>query len=212
MASPRERRDRRGRQLSIELPPELLLALRAEAMRRQQTTATLVRSWIDAGLRGASAAAAGPAPSPLVEERLGALEARLLEVEAESLRRSELLPLEARMGALEAKLHPRTVPAATQLVAIDVGPPLQARPPAPPAAAAPPAPAASPPQGAIATTELADRLGIKRNALNERLRRLGGARLGLELEGWRCVGQQAAAGGGPPRWCWEPLGASGAET
>lgn len=211
MASPRERRDRRGRQLSIELPPELLLALRAEAMRRQQTTATLVRSWIDAGLRGAPAAAAGPAPSPLVEERLGALEARLLEVEAESLRRSELLPLEARMGALEAKLQPRTVPAATQLVAIDVGPPLQARPPAPPAAP-PPAPAASPPQGAIPTADLADRLGVRRHALNERLRRLGGARVGLEVEGWRCVGQQAAAGGGPARWCWEPLGASGAET
>lgn len=207
MASPRERRDRRGRQLSIELPPDLLLALRAEAMRRQQTTATLVRSWIDAGLRGAPAAAAGPAASPLVEERLGALEARLLEVEAESLRRSELLPLEARVGALEAKLQPRTVPAATQLVAIDVGPPLPAsrpRPQAPPAA-----PQADLPQGAIPTADLADRLGMRRHALNERLRRLGGARVGLEVEGWRCVGQQPAPAGGPARWWWQALGEPG---
>lgn len=205
MASPRERRDRRGRQLSIELPPDLLLALRAEAMRRQQTTATLVRSWIDAGLRGAPAAAAGPAASPLVEERLGALEARLLEVEADTMRRAELLPLEARMGALEARLQPRPVPATTQLVMVEEAAPVPPR----RHAAAPPVLTEQPP-GAIATAELADRLGIKRHALNERLRRLGGARLGLEVEGWRCTGQQAAAAGGPPRWYWEPLGAPSA--
>jgi len=60
------------------------------------------------------------------------------------------------------------------------------------------------PAGGITTAELAERIGMKRGSLNERLRRMRGARVGLELDGWRCVGQAPAPGGGPLRWLWEP--------
>jgi hypothetical protein len=58
----------------------------------------------------------------------------------------------------------------------------------------------------LTTGELADRLTVKRNALNERLRRAGGARLGFELDGWRCVGKAKPARGGPAQWQWAPIG------
>jgi hypothetical protein len=58
----------------------------------------------------------------------------------------------------------------------------------------------------LTTGELADRLTVKRNALNERLRRAGGARLGFELDGWRCVGKAKPARGGPAQWQWAPVG------
>jgi hypothetical protein len=93
---------------------------------------------------------------------------------------------------------------------------LQAQGPTPrstrPVAAAKSAPAAAAtrsaelpaPTGAIPTAELAQRIGMKRSSLNERLRRMGGAREGLEMEGWRCCGQVAPPAGGPPRWLWVP--------
>ena len=59
---------------------------------------------------------------------------------------------------------------------------------------------------AITTAELAERLGLKRGSFNERLRRNGGAQVGLVVEGWRCVGQIAPPAGGPLRWMWEPVG------
>jgi hypothetical protein len=58
----------------------------------------------------------------------------------------------------------------------------------------------------LTTAELADRLTVKRSALNERLRRAGGARLGFELDGWRCVGKAKPARGGPAQWQWAPVG------
>jgi len=57
---------------------------------------------------------------------------------------------------------------------------------------------------AITTAELAELLGIKRRSFNERLRRGGGAQVGLVVEGWRCVGQFTPPAGGPLRWLWEP--------
>ena len=59
--------------------------------------------------------------------------------------------------------------------------------------------------GGITTAELAPLIGMKRGSLNERIRRMGGARDGLELEGWRCCGQVAPPAGGPPRWVWEQI-------
>lgn len=59
--------------------------------------------------------------------------------------------------------------------------------------------------GGITTAELAPLLGMKRGSLNERIRRMGGAREGLALEGWRCCGQVAPPAGGPPRWVWEQI-------
>lgn len=60
------------------------------------------------------------------------------------------------------------------------------------------------PTGAITTAEVAERIGMKRGSLNERIRRAGGARVGLLMEGWRCVGQGPGPNGGPYRWLWEP--------
>ena len=101
--------------------------------------------------------------------------------------------LEALTADLQAQL--------TQLQAQEATP----RSPRPVVMARKDAPADLPaPSGAIPTAELALRLGMKRGSLNERLRRAGGAREGLEVEGWRCVGQVAPAAGGPPRWLWVP--------
>ena len=109
--------------------------------------------------------------------------------------------LERRLAAVEAGL------AALQ----------RGRPPAAPvvAAVAPVAPAQPEPRAsgpgpasavALTTAELAERLGLRRATLNERLRRAGGARAGLVMEGWRCTGQLTGPNGGPPQWTWEPAG------
>lgn len=57
--------------------------------------------------------------------------------------------------------------------------------------------------GAIETAELARRLGINRKALNARIQRRGGGRIGLEIDNWRIVGTIALAGG--KRWLWEQI-------
>ena len=60
--------------------------------------------------------------------------------------------------------------------------------------------------GPIATAELAGLLGISRGALNARVGRAGGAAVGLELNGWRCVALEVPPRGGPARALWEPVG------
>lgn len=109
--------------------------------------------------------------------------------------------LEQRLSALETALAAlaKDRPPAVPVVAA-----------AAPAAPAQPEPRASEPEplpapaGAITTAELAERLGLKRGTFNERLRRAGGARAGLVMEGWRCAGQLTGPNGGPPQWTWEP--------
>lgn len=114
-----------------------------------------------------------------------------LETEPQS---AGLHELERRLSAVE-----------TALAALQRG-----RHPAAPApvvaVVAPVAPAEPAPAGAITTAGLAERLGMKRGTLNERLRRAGGARAGLVMEGWRCAGQLTGPNGGPPQWTWEPAG------
>jgi hypothetical protein len=61
---------------------------------------------------------------------------------------------------------------------------------------------ADPPADGIPTIEVADRMGCSRTALNERVRRAGGAVIGLEIDGWRIVGKAIGSNGGPPRWLW----------
>lgn len=95
--------------------------------------------------------------------------------------------LEARLEALEVAVAALQAPAQ--------------KPPTPPARPAPSPPAAD---GPVTTADLAALLGVKRGAINERIRRMGGACLGMTIDGWRCVGQRSGANGGPPRWCWEP--------
>ena len=68
-------RDRRGAQLSIELPPELLAQLRSRAAAEGRAVSALVRGWIKSGL------SAEPQAQPLalaeLAARVEALEARL---------------------------------------------------------------------------------------------------------------------------------------
>ncbi len=76
-----------------------------------------------------------------------------------------------------------------------------------PARATPAAPVPAPddlPADAIQTAALADLLGLKRGALNNRISRAGGAREGLVILGWRCLGRTPAARGGPPQALWVP--------
>ena len=82
--------------------------------------------------------------------------------------------------------------------------------PAPATPATPAAPAATPaspaPAGAITTGELAKELGVSRDAMNARVRRAGGLRVGAVVSGWRCVGTEPGTRGGPPRGLWVPAG------
>jgi hypothetical protein len=46
-------------------------------------------------------------------------------------------------------------------------------------------------------------VGLKRGALNARVRRAGGAAPGLVIEGWCCVGLAVPEGGGPAQALWQ---------
>ena len=60
--------------------------------------------------------------------------------------------------------------------------------------------------GPITTAELAELLAMRRGTLNARIGRAGGAAVGLELNGWRCVALEVPPRGGPARALWEPVG------
>jgi hypothetical protein len=60
--------------------------------------------------------------------------------------------------------------------------------------------------GPITTAELAGLLAVRRGTLNARISRAGGAAVGLELNGWRCVALVVPPRGGPARALWEPVG------
>lgn len=74
-------RDRRGAQLSVELPPELLARLRAHAAAADRPVAAVVRRWIEAGLSGALEIGAA-APAADLAERVAALEAAVAALQA----------------------------------------------------------------------------------------------------------------------------------
>ena len=59
------------------------------------------------------------------------------------------------------------------------------------------------PDGAISTAALADLHNIRRGTLNARIARAGGAVVGLEMQGWRCVAIEVPARGGPAQALWE---------
>jgi hypothetical protein len=61
-------------------------------------------------------------------------------------------------------------------------------------------------EGPITTAELAELLSMRRGTLNARISRAGGAAVGLELNGWRCVALEVPSRGGPARALWEPVG------
>jgi predicted DNA-binding protein len=63
-----------------------------------------------------------------------------------------------------------------------------------------------PVEGAISSSELAERLQMKRGTFIARLNRQGGARAGLVVDGWVCLGVSRSPTGGPPRATWRPAG------
>lgn len=79
-----------------------------------------------------------------------------------------------------------------------------------PAPAPPPVYSGPIPDGPITTSELADLLDMKRGTLNARITRAsgGGAVVGLEVLGWRCVSLKVPERGGPAQALWELVGCS----
>jgi hypothetical protein len=192
-------RDRKGSQLSFEVAPELLQRLRAHAAAERRTVAALLRSWIEAGLAAEPSGGDAPGLAASLEELRGTVELGAARLSRCMNGQAELLQ---RLGALEAAVvqlqqQPRPVAPAEPAKRLAVVP----------EPASPDRGIADPSAGGatgITTAQLAELLGVKRGSLNERIRRMGGAREGLELEGWRCCGQVAPPAGGPLRWLWEP--------
>jgi hypothetical protein len=173
-------RVRSGSQLAIEVPSELLQRLKAHATATDRSVSALVRRWIEAGLNGDLEPSFEPSAAAGLADRVASLELAVVElqqqVKAPRLEKPSRVPLRSKppeLGPVPLAGASRITPTGDVLA------------------------------GVITTAELAEALGIKRGSLNERIRRMGGARLGLELEGWCCVGSRTPEAGGPPRWLWE---------
>jgi len=183
-------RDRKGAQLSVELPPELLQRLKAAAAASDRPVVALVRRWIEAGLSGALDAPAAPAGPDVAElaERVGRIEAELAELRRPApVRPAASPPRVERLGdgllEIKGSTHPQPV----------------AKPPAP----QPP----DPPASGITTAELAERTGTNRAAWNNwaRDKKPGAVRkMPPEVGSWRLAGKGRGSNGGPERWLWEP--------
>jgi hypothetical protein len=107
---------------------------------------------------------------------------------------SDLAAIEQRLAALEQgrlASPTRVIPALRLVEKI----PNRLLPATPPGSAGP-----------ITTAELAELLAVRRGTLNARISRAGGAAVGLELNGWRCVALVVPPRGGPARALWEPAG------
>ena len=180
-------RDRRGAQLALVLPPELIERLRARAASEGSTATALARRYLEIGLEGDQATAGGGPAGPVLSdlaERVGALEA-----EVSRLRRSP---------------SPRPAPAPPV-----VGPePLQE--PLGPGqleilGTAHLRPAAEAPASAVTTAELAEQTGTNRAGWNNwaKAERVGQVRAHPQAGRWRLVGQGPGPNGGPPRWLWQ---------
>ena len=81
------KRERRGRQLSVELPAELLQQLKEHAEATDRPVAALVRRWIEAGLAGDLES--GAPIGPTIQERMSVLEAAVAALQAAQDRRQE---------------------------------------------------------------------------------------------------------------------------
>jgi hypothetical protein len=80
-------RDRKGAQLSFELPPELFERLRAHAAAERRTMAALLRRWIEAGLAGALEPSAEPSAALVsLANRVETLEREVAQLQAGALR------------------------------------------------------------------------------------------------------------------------------
>ena len=186
-------RDRKGAQLSFELPPGLLERLRAHAAAERRTVAAVLRGWIEAGLAGALEPSAEPSAALVgLANRLEALERDVAQLQ---------------LGAIKAtkrRERPDPLPAVKVSEMSDSGgfPPDLQEPPASPDRVIP-----APPVGdAITTAQLAERTGTNRSAWNNwaRDKQPGAVRkMPPDVGQWRLVGKAAAEAGGPARWLWE---------
>ena len=191
-------RARSGRQLAIELPPELLQRLKTHAAANDQPVAALVRRWIEAGLDGALRAGAAGPDAPGLADRVAALE--------------------AAVTALQQQPAPRS-PRPPKPPAADLGDPLDEQPPLgaqeqlsledPRPSAWIQLPPVDAPEGAITTVQLAERTGTNKNGWNNwaRDKNPGAVRHHPEAGSWKLVGRFPSGSGGPDRCMWEPVAA-----
>lgn len=195
-------RDRRGAQLSVELPPELLQRLKAAAAATDRPVAALVRRWIEAGLAGGlEGGAVSPEPAGLLE-RVVALEAAVAALGREQRPPAAADPLAAQLAAMGAAVagagrarlsSPKRVSAIPQTGD------------APIPQTGEQGEQAAAPQGALTTAELAHRTGTNRAGWNNWAAKAapGDVRHHRGAGSWRLVGKAPAPGGGPDRWLWQ---------
>lgn len=165
-------------QLALQLPPELIARVRHAAAAEGRTITALVTGWIEAGLAGRLAPAAGAPAVDLSDltERVASLEAALAQLQRPAQKPA---PLQAPPGPDQLELTTAPPP-----LAFDQ--PLSA--------------------AALTTVELAERTGTNRAAWNNWASsgRVGRVRSHPQAGSWRLIGKAAAEAGGPPRWLWEP--------
>lgn len=176
-------RDRRGAQLAIQIPPELLARLKTYAAAQQRPMAEILRRWIEAGLSGALEAPAVAGTSPEVEQRLQALEAAVKALQRRPAPPAPETPAPAAKNPVTSAEKPNPP---------KVGPTIPHL--------------GDAPAGAITTAELAVRTGTNRAAWNNwaRDKNIGAVRkMPAEVGQWRLAGKVPPPEGGPPRWVWE---------
>lgn len=183
-------RDRRGAQLAIQIPPELLARLKTYAGAQQRPMAELLRRWIEAGLAGALDGPIAAGTSPEVEQRLQALEAAVKALQREPRSKREI---------------PSPEPAKPVTPPQNPNPPKEAA-KIPQSVEAKIPQSGEVPDGAITTAELALMTGTNRAAWNNWARdKSPGAvrKMPAEVGQWRLAGKAPTEAGGPPRWLWE---------
>ena len=204
-------RARVGRQLAIELPPELLQRLKAHAAADGRPVAALVRRWIEDGLSGTLKAGAAAPDAPGLADRVAALEAAVADLRRSAApERGKAAPRSG--GALEAEPLPRVEPlrlpvAAGQLEIIGANHLRGEQPP--PAGGSQIPHAGDAPEAAITTVQLAERTGTNKNGWNNwaRDKNPGAVRHHPEAGSWKLVGRFPSGSGGPDRCMWESVAA-----
>lgn len=186
-------RDRRGAQLALVLPPELIERLRARAASEGATATALARRYLEAGLDGDQASAGGgPAGSALsdLSERVESLAAEVAQ-----LRRSASLD---RVIPPPPAGEPEPLPVALGPGQLEILGAAHLS----PSAEAPAIPRSG---DAITTAELAEQTGTNRAGWNNwaKAERVGQVRAHPQAGRWRLAGQGPGPNGGPPRWLWQ---------
>jgi hypothetical protein len=210
-------RDRKGAQLALELPPELLERLRARAAADGRPVAVLVRRWLEAGLSGAleqQATTAAPAAGAELLARVAALEAAVSDlhrpasperVSAAPRSDEPVAPLRDPLGPGQLEIigsaHLRPAAASPERVSL----PAQPGEPLPlPERRLTPAEAA----GLLTTPEVGKALGLSSdsaltNWIAREASKRDGSAVGGIYRGHRLRGKALLPGGQKPGWLWE---------